>query len=152
MTINVQFNNASVLDALTQLSLRINDLSPAMRQIAGVLADETEEAFAQERSPEGLDWEGLADSTIEQREKNNSWPGSLLQVSGMLAKAIHTEYTNNSASIGIGSEIPYAPLHQFGGFAGKGKKVFVPARPFLGVSEQGKENLLEILANHINID
>jgi phage gpG-like protein len=48
----------------------------------------------------------------------------------------------------IGSEVPYAAIHEFGGMAGRGKTVNIPARPYLqpaaekATSEGQVENIL----------
>ena len=44
-------------------------------------------------------------------------------VEGMLAASINTQYDDYSAA--IGSNQPYATIHQFGGNAGKNKKVIM---------------------------
>ena len=43
----------------------------------------------------------------------------------------------------FGSDAKYARLHQFGGNAGRGKKVKIPARPWLGIGERDGEKLLK---------
>lgn len=75
-------------------------------------------------------WQPLAASTIAQREKHGTWPGKILQVSsGGLAADISTEVGPTFVRVGSGKE--YAAIHQLGGEAGRGRKVHIPARPFL---------------------
>ncbi|POZ60820.1 phage virion morphogenesis protein [Chromobacterium alticapitis] len=54
----------------------------------------------------------------------------ILQDSGKLAASVHSRYGDDYALIGAGG-IPYARIHQLGGKAGKGRKVSIPARPYL---------------------
>ena len=51
--------------------------------------------------------------------------------------------------VAIGVNRWWSKIHQFGGMAGRGKKVKVPARPFLGLSEAGAEEVLAIARDHI---
>lgn len=61
-------------------------------------------------------------------------------------------------SIQIGTDVPYAPIHEFGGQAGRGSRVHIRARPFLSRSfadEVGGfvsriEGLLQTVSEGIN--
>jgi phage gpG-like protein len=43
-------------------------------------------------------------------------------------------------SIQIGTDVPYAPIHEFGGQAGRGGRVHIRARPFLSRSFADEED------------
>ncbi len=53
-----------------------------------------------------------------------------------------TAYNYDDRGVEFGSDAKYARLHQFGGNAGRGKKVTVPARPWLGVNKKDEQQLL----------
>ena len=53
MKIDIKINDKKVQQALNYLVRRGDDLSPAMEAIAGVLADNIEEAFQSEQAPDG---------------------------------------------------------------------------------------------------
>ncbi len=53
----------------------------------------------------------------------------ILQSSGRLKNSYKKEAT--SAHALVGSNLIYAAIHQFSGMAGRGRKVFIPARPSL---------------------
>ena len=55
-----------------------------------------------------------------------------MQVKGELASSITSCYDYESAI--VGSNKVYAAIHQFGGNAGRDKKVQIPARPYLGLT------------------
>lgn len=82
----------------------------------------------------------LAESTKKQRTKKRKWPGQILQVEGKLAASINTYYDNDSAV--IGSNLEYAAIHQLGGQAGKNKKVEIPARPYLKLTDDDFKEIL----------
>lgn len=59
----------------------------------------------------------------------------LLVDTGSLARQFHV--AANANSVTVGNSMIYAAIHQFGGEAGKGKTVTIPARPFLPVKKDG---------------
>ena len=58
----------------------------------------------------------------------------------MYEKQITIQYNNESAI--IGSNKVYAAIHQLGGQAGKNKKVTIPARPYLQLSNDSLNEIL----------
>jgi phage virion morphogenesis protein len=130
--IEIRIDNKAVEEALLKVASKCEDLRPLMKNIAGIMADAVEENFEQEGRPDK--WQELAESTIKHRKKTKHWPGKILQVEGQLATSITTQYDSESAV--IGSNLAYAAIHQLGGNAGKGKKVTIPARPYLGLAEK----------------
>jgi len=138
--IEIEFDNQEVNNALLQLAKKGENLRPLMKNIAGIFANSAEENFKNEGRPDK--WIDLAESTKKQRLKKRKWPGQILQVEGMLASSVNTYYDNDSAV--IGSNLPYAAIHQLGGQAGKNKSANIPARPYLNLTEEVyKEILLE---------
>ena len=55
----------------------------------------------------------------------------ILYLTGALRSDIHYQTNDTSVTIGTSGRIPYAGIHQFGGMAGRGRKVRIPARPYL---------------------
>lgn len=76
----------------------------------------------------------------KQRQKIGKYPGQILQVSGQLASSVSTAYDDNSAV--IGSNLTYAAIHQLGGQAGKNKKMTIPARLYLKLTDDNFEEIL----------
>ena len=109
-----------------------------MKNIAGIFASAAEDNFAEEGRPDK--WQDLSKVTKKLREKKGKWPGQILQVSGQLASSVNTYYDNDSAV--IGSNLEYAAIHQLGGQAGRNKKVTIPARPYLKLTDEDLEEVL----------
>lgn len=102
-------------------------------------------------SPDGEKW------------KENNAGTSTLYASGELAASI--DYDVGNSTVAIGSALIYAAIHQFGGVikpksASKlafmignqlvfATQVNMPARPYLGASEQDKDDALEMVADTI---
>src|SRR5574344_167173 len=137
--IEIRIDNKAVEEALLKVASKCEDMKPLMKNIAGIMADAVEENFEQEGRPDK--WQELAESTIKKRKKTKHWPGKILQVEGQLATSITTQYDNESAV--IGSNLAYAAIHQLGGQAGKGKKVTIPARPYLKLSNQELSKIVQ---------
>ena len=144
--IEIRIDNKAVEEALLKVASKCEDLKPLMKNIAGIMADAVEENFEQEGRPDK--WQELAESTIKHRKKTKHWPGKILQVEGQLATSITMQYDSESAV--IGSNLEYAAIHQLGGQAGKGKKVTIPARPYLNLAKKDFNNVLEKINNYLS--
>lgn len=70
-----------------------------------------------------------------------------MQVSGQLASSVNTYYDNDSAV--IGSNLEYAAIHQLGGQAGRNKKVTIPARPYLKLTDNDYNEILETITKYL---
>lgn len=132
--------DTSQLDrGLSQLLRNATNLRPMMRAIATEMATITEDNF------EAESWGG---ERWKQSQRAASDGGKTLQKSGHLADSISTKAGNSFAR--IGSNKKYAAIHHLGGQAGRGKKLTLPARPYLPINGEGKlqkgaeQNLLNI--------
>lgn len=137
--IEIKVDNKAVNERLLELAKRGENLRPLMKNIAGIFASSTEDNFREEGRPDK--WTELADITKENRKKKDKWPGQILQVEGQLASSVNTQYDDNSAV--IGSNLDYAAIHQLGGKAGRNKKVEIPARPYLKLTDDDFEEILQ---------
>ncbi len=142
--IEIKIDNKEVKSRLLDLAQRSENLRPLMKNIAGIFAYSTEENFKEEGRPK---WENLKDSTIKQRTKNKQWPGMILQVSGQLASSVNTYYDNDSAI--IGSNLEYAAIHQLGGQAGRNKSVEIPSRPYLNLTDDDFEEIMNSINDYL---
>lgn len=147
--IDIRLDDREVKEALYQLDRSIADMTPIFREIAAVLADDVEQAFDDESDPTtGNPWPDLADSTKNQRAKRGKWPGKKLQMTaGGLAASIASEYGRDYAAVGTNKL--YAAVHQFGGQAGRNHAVTIPARPYFGLSDEGRDEILDIIREHL---
>lgn len=142
--IEIKIDNKKVEKALLEIAQKTSNLRPLMKNIAGIMADSTEENFKEEGRPK---WKDLSEKTKTARRKTGHYPGQILQVSGQLAMSITTQYDNESAV--IGSNKVYAAIHQLGGLAGKNKSVTIPARPYLVITDDNFEDVLSQTQKYI---
>lgn len=129
--IEIKIEDQELTNLLLKLASKAVNTTSLMRNIAGIMLDSVEENFEKEGRPDK--WEKLKPSTIKQRTKKGYWPGRILQMRGELAASITSKYDNNSAIVGTNKI--YAAIHQFGGNAGRNKKVQIPARPYLNLED-----------------
>ena len=137
-TVEIKLDNKAVEKALLQVAQKCENMRPLMKNIAGIMADATEQNVEEEGRPDK--WQELAKRTIKQRTKTKHYPGKILQVEGRLALSVTTQYDNNSAV--IGSNLDYARIHQLGGQAGKNKSVEIPVRPYLLLTNDDYDEIL----------
>ena len=81
----------------------------------------------------------MSAKTLARKQKKGK-STKILRQDGYLSDK--TAYNYNDQNVEFGSDAKYARLHQFGGKVGRGGKVTIPARPWLGVSEQDEQKLL----------
>jgi len=144
--IEIKIENKELNHVLDRLFEKTSDLKPLMKNIAGIMADSVEENFKQEGRPDK--WEELKKVTIKVRTKKGYWPGKILQMRGGLAASITSAYDEASAIVGSNKE--YARIHQLGGDTGKNKKTKIEARPYLELTENDKNKILNISTKYLN--
>jgi phage virion morphogenesis protein len=143
--IEIKIDNQEVERRLQEIAKKSSNLRPLMKNIAGIFASATEDNFAEEGRPDK--WVDLSEVTKKQRKKIGKYPGQILQVTGQLASSVNTYYDDDSAV--IGSNLAYAAIHQLGGQAGKNKKVTIPARPYLKLTDDDLEEIMESVEKYI---
>jgi phage virion morphogenesis protein len=163
---NIRVEDDQVQQALNRALKATGDLTPAMKAIGEHLRRSTEDNFKNERAPDGTRWKPLKVQSyhlgykLRKKKATHTKRGMLtaafsrylagrkiLTESSELRDSIH--YTAGRSSLAIGSGKVYAAIHQLGGKAGRGKKVTIPARPYLGVSLADRRAILEELKNHV---
>lgn len=146
--IEIDYKDRSVLNALRRLDDRLGNLKPAMRDIAGVLADASERAFQDEADPAtGAPWAPLTEATVGMR--GDAHP--ILQRSGQLAASISPDWGRDFAAAGTNKV--YAAMHQFGGTTAADSMIpgkDIPARPFLGLGDEDRDEILDIIRGHLD--
>ena len=137
--IEIKLEGARTEEMLQRLRKAVADPSELMSGVAMLLESMSQQAFIDE----GPGWASLADSTIEARTKAGSWPGKILNVSGGsgLLGSLFSDSGQDWAHVGAGSgkSAAYAMIHQFGGQAGRGKKTTIKPRPYMPITQDGKD-------------
>jgi len=143
--INITIDSKELDHYLKELQSRTSNLSPVMRKISGYMLSAVEENFEKEGRPD--EFAPLSRKTIEYRAKLGKWPGKILQLSGQLAASVSSSYSNTEAIVGTNKA--YAAIHQFGGYAGRNRKVYIPPRPFLTLTNDDIDSIIDMLQNYV---
>ena len=110
--------------ALGKAAHKLGDTQALMESVGEALRSGTIERFEAEEDPQGKKWKPSA--------RAMAGGGKTLDKESHLKDSI--DYAATSDKVMVGSNLPYARIHQLGGKTGKGHKVDMPARPYLGVS------------------
>lgn len=120
-------NSEQITQALEKLAGAVKHRTPLMRNIAGTMESAVLQNFEAGGRPK---WLGL-----KYRQGN-----PLVDTENLMG-SITSFYDNDNAI--VGTNVAYAAIHQFGGKAGRSKKVDIPARPFLVLTPQDEEDILQ---------
>lgn len=134
---------------------RLKNPGALMRGIGQELANITHESFYDKRSPDGTPWKKLSVATriARGREANGGKMhvksgrhtsakftraylesgDKILENTRLLMTTVRHESTDTQAKLMVGPHMSKVGIHQFGGMAGRGRKVFIPARPFMPI-------------------
>ena len=137
--IKISLNDTQAVEKLSRIANQLKQ----PRKLYGVLGETLKkihaERFKQEVDPQGNNWQPLSAKTLARKQKKGK-STKILRQDGYLSD--RTAYNYDDKNVEFGSDAKYARLHQFGGKAGRGKKVTIPKRPWLGVSQQDEQKLL----------
>lgn len=161
--IRIDISDEDAIRQLDRLAEHLTDMTPLMQDLGEYLADSTERRFPEGVAPDGTPWAPKSQATMdayrrrEGRSSNASVPfRPLYGPSGRLSSEIH--YEAQADSVEIGSNLIYAAVMQMG--AGKGAFGTasnntpipwgdIPARPFLGISEDDRQTIPLIVAEYL---
>jgi phage virion morphogenesis protein len=150
--VELNIDDREVKDLLDRLASRMSNLTPVMKEIGEIVTESVQTNFEEHKSPEGVAWTPLADSTKAYKEKKGRKAEDILIMSAILLKSIHPEAYNDSVE--IGTDIVYAAVHQFGigersGISTHRRMPAIPARPFLGVREEDWTEIENMLMDEL---
>lgn len=143
--IDIYIDDPEILDGLQRLRDRSANLSPALLKIGEKLKESSQQRFSSMTAPDGTQWATNKPSTLE--HKHGSRP---LTEEGTLGDTIDYQRLGDDG-VQIGSPMEYSAMMQFGGTKAEFPHLWgdIPARPFLGISEQDKSDILAIIQRHL---
>lgn len=125
---------------------RMDDLRPVMKAFGEYMLVETEKRFAGEHDPEGRPWKPLSRTTLENKEygtKILTGRGHRGGLRGTIA------YSAEKKKVAVGTSKVYGAIHQLGGKAGPNRQVTIPARPYLGITDENRQEFVMIVKDHL---
>lgn len=151
-TFSIEVKDDGVNAGLNALAERVANMQPVLQAVGEDIVARTKARFSTATDPAGNRWQPNARATIEayiaakggfgKRGINKKGQGLAISKrplqgeSGDLARQFHISVAGGTLTVSA-SPI-YAAIQQFGGQAGRGKKVTIPARPFLPVTDVGE--------------
>lgn len=135
----------AVSDVLTQLVNNLDDLAPALGNVGEHLMLTHRDHFDQQRSPDGDPWQPLSPEYAKRKKKNKD---KILRLNDILRDTF--AYNVGDESLEFGTNMEYAAIHQFGGESSMIPRLAaIPARPFLGLSSDDEQEVIEILSDFL---
>ena len=150
--IAIDLADRQLLDALGRLARQLEDPRDVFEEWGEYLLTSTKERFRVKEAPDGSPWAPNAPSVVRRKGRDDP----LIGETGLLADRIHYRVTRNHLE--VGSPMEYAATQHFGakrgdfGTTSSGRPIpwgDIPARPFLGLSEEDEAQLLDILEDHL---
>ena len=134
-------NLDSAVEVLLRLEANLENPSDFLDVVGSILTTSATDRFDTSTAPQGFTWANLAPLTRARKAKENRGyvDKPLMTNDANLAQSI-TWQLLNSSSVVVGSSQQYAKYHQ----SEKPRKK-IPWRPFLGVSTDDRESILDAL-------
>lgn len=152
----LEFDATAALAVINEVAQAMGRPEPLLLDIGEYLMIAHDQRFASQTSPEGTPWQALSPRYQRRKRKNGD---KILVLDGYLKNTLR--YQVNGDELLFGSNRPYAAIHQFGGtirpkkgkalaFGGRFvQSVTIPARPYLGISEQDNKEIREIIKDWV---
>lgn len=175
----IELTNRSGLDYLQDLVQRVSDMRPVLLEIGEDMAESAKQRFSSATAPDGTAWAPNSAVTLARysamfaRDKDGGLtkrgaaklaakkPGT--GETRALGTTINYQIQGDDA-VGIGSPMVYAGTFHYGAKSGEfGFGVYatrngsfplpwgdIPARPFLGASEDDKANIVRLVQSYLS--
>ena len=154
----VSINWGGFKEMVEKATSGISNTQRLMTHIGMAMKAGTVRRFSEGVDPEGKAWEP-SKKTIKTESPAKKAKGKKKVAAKKKAHGktlVDTAHLKKSISFNaspfavfVGSVLPYARIHQLGGKAGRGRKVTIPARPYLGISKDDKAEIQALIAAHI---
>ena len=125
---------------LVALSAKMKNMTPAMKTIGQVIRTSIQKNFEQGGRPQG--WIRLSPATQKKRKGSK-----ILVDTARLKNSIKIQASSDR--VVVGTNVVYAAIHHFGGQAGRGRKVTIPARPFMLIQGEDWKEINEVGADYL---
>lgn len=143
MAIKIKLNVTKLLKLASAPCWQPSSFQPVLeqlhRRIPAELMAASNRAFSREIAPDGTKWEPRSSAYVAWLKKHDPGKTRLLIRSGHLRQSRQPFRRGNTS--GVGSNLVYAAIHQMGGKTGRGHKITIPARPYLGLDQYSKDKL-----------
>ena len=136
---SITVDDRIVQAALARLGSHLDDMTEPMDEIGVMLVSSVTHRFETGVGPDGRPWIPSARALSE--------GGQTLVMRGHLRDS--QTHVAGPRSVEVGTNLVYGAVHQFGGRAGRGLSVTLPARPYLGLDGDDEAEILDIINDWI---
>lgn len=153
--VQIEITDDQISPAVARLAAHLSDLTPFYGQAGEIVLNSTKQRFNEGVAPDGSRW--ARNSLVTIARKGQAKP--LWGESGNLRTQINYEAGPDGLVWGSGATTAeYAATQQFGAAKGAfGKTKFggpipwgnIPSRPYLGISEEDRSNLVDCLREYL---
>jgi phage gpG-like protein len=166
---------------LAAVSARYGTLGPVFTKIGEMMLRRVDDRFVSETDPDGNKW--LPTKVLSnylgyvgtrkgyKRKEAYTKKGGfraafsryladkkILHLTGALRNDIHYQASERGVEWGTSGRIPYAGIQHMGGMAGRGRKTYIPARPYLGrnvgdgieIAPADQQAAIGMIVEHLN--
>ncbi len=169
--ININIDATGLHEKIKTLEKRVDNTAPVFAQIAEVMKSSVDKNFmVQGRYSEPDSWMGGSSKweplsvwtmfnkiggkkgfkksgSLRAKAKRTIASNQILQQSGQLASSIQPFSSNGIAEVSTNKI--YAAIHNFGGMAGRGKKIKIPARPFMVLQAEDIQDSISLIESYL---
>ena len=141
--ISINADTAQVEQRIDEIARRMGNARPAYEIIGEIVRTSILRNFEAGGRPR--QWAPLSPHTLARKR------GSQVLVeaghAGGLMGSIH--YEAAADHVLVGTDKVYGAIHQFGGMAGRGRKVKIPARPYLDIQDEDWTEINDALGDYL---
>lgn len=148
--LSIDVDERKVVDALSRLAAFDGEAMPlALEQIGEYLLRSTRDRAELQIDPEGDPWAPLSPRYAKWKEKKRPGVPILKFDFHMLGDQLSWQIVGDE--LFVGTNAVYGATHQFGREVTlpDGTRAFIPARPYLGLSDEDAEEVTAILVDHL---
>ena len=139
----IEINTSDLERKMRGVVLGLQQPAELMADLSEVMYNEVIKNFEMQGRPS---WKKLSPVTLAKKEGNRK-----LQEDGAnsedLIGSFEARVEGNTAV--VSNAVTYAAIHNFGGKAGRGLKVDIPARPFMTIPASGRQALADACADFL---
>jgi len=125
--VSIKIDDREVRKLLGGILKRIGNPGPAMKILGAIVRTSIVRNFEKGGRPEK--WQALSPETLKKKKGT----AILREQDGLMGSVNYKPFNDK---VVISANKIYAAIHHFGGKAGRGKKVTIPARPYMMVQDE----------------
>lgn len=143
--IQIEIDDSKVTQMLQRLIDAAQNPRPALLEVGEDLTESTKRRFETQTAPDGSRWKRNSPVTIKRKGRDQPLTGR-----GTLMDQINYQITGND-TLDVGSPTIYAAMQQFGGAKSEFPNLWgdIPARPFIGVSVDDEQSILNTFIDYL---